>query len=134
MLAFQNVRRGTETTVVAVAATHVPSVEHWLEELGVTGWQICDAATIRKHLGRDFPLEDEAPVWPAVPGSPVTGTVAYFVSFFDPDDVKAAFAGIIDGPEDCEWKNAMAAAAAKARAYDEKRAADPAPFDFRRDL
>lgn len=134
MLNFDNVRRGNETTVVAVLDSNVTAIKHWMEELKVTGWTICDRATVRMHLGEDFPLVTELPVWPDMPDFTQTTSISYFVSFYNAGDVKAKFAEILASQENTDWKLKVAGEAAKAHEYQQAFAKDPSPFDFRRDL
>lgn len=134
MMNFDNVRRGTEPTVIAVADGHLEALRHWLEELQVTGWTIADGRTVRDYLGEDIKLDDSAPVWFDMPDTMRTSQVSYFVSFYDKSDMTKKIAELIDSHETAEWKNQKAAEAARAYEYQQKMAADPSPFDFRRDL
>lgn len=134
MINFNNVPRGNKVTVVPVLDADKPAIKHWLEELGVTGWEICDAATVRLHLGSDYPLVTELPMWPDMPAFSMTNMVSYFVSFYDHVEISAKLAEILASKENVDWKVQVAGEAAKAYAYEQAMAKDPSPFDFRRDL
>lgn len=134
MLRFDNVRRGTNITVVPVLDSDKPAIRHWLKEMNVTGWQLCDAKTVRQNLGEDYPLAEELPVWPDMPEFSMTNMVSYFVSFYNAGDISAKLAEIISSRENTEWVIKMAQEDARDYAYENACAMDPAPFDFRRDL
>lgn len=134
MLNFDNVRRENKTTVTAVLDSDIPAIMHWMKELGVTGWAICDRAEVRKHLGNNFPLVTELPVWPDMPDFTKTTDISYFVSFYNNDDIRAKLDEILKSKDNTDWKLQVAAEAAKTRAYQEAFEKDPSPFDFRRDL
>ena len=134
MTNFNNVRRGTTITVTPILDADIEGIRHWMEELGITGWTICDGAEVRLHLGDDYPLVTELPVWPDMPEFSKTNNVSYFVSFYNAGDIKAKLAEILSSQEHLDWKVKIAGEAAKAHAYQEAFAKDPSPFDFRRDL
>lgn len=134
MFNFNTVRRGTEITVVPVLDSNRKGIRHWLKELNVTGWQICDAKTVRDHLGQNYPLTTELPVWPDMPEFSKTNMVSYFVSFYNADDVSAKLAEILNSDEHAAWSTQMAQKEARDLTYKNAFAMDPAPFDFRQDL
>lgn len=133
-LDFNNVRRGNEITVITILNTNVPAIEHWMEELSVTGWEICDAHTVLLHLGSDYPLETSLPVWPDMPEFTRSDQVSYFVSFYNKADMQKKLDEILSSKENADWEMQRAGEAARAHAYEEAFARDPGPFGFRRDL
>jgi len=134
MLNFDHVRREETVSVISIANNNAEPLRYWLEQLGVTGWQICDGRTVLDNLGDDFPLQREAPCWYDLPNAPRTPHVLYFASFYNKDDMTAKIAEILTSPENKKRIQDKAAAAAKAREFDIAYASDPGPFDFRRDL
>lgn len=137
MLTFDNVKRGTTITAVPFDYACENALRHWLEELSVTGWDICDRRTVLDHLGEDFKVELTAPTrygWPGPIGKYTTDNVMYFVSFYDAADARAKIDEILGSKENRAWGIEEAGKAAKAYEYQQKMEADPSPFDWRRNL
>ena len=110
------VRRGEEPTFLFLSKQDAAALEHYLEGLGATGWQMSQDVEAIRGL---FSLAPEA-------GYP--DGEAVFISYFHPEDMRRKLDEILSGEDYITWRRNSAAHTAALQAYAKKWDSDPPPF------